>query len=166
MQFLLALLRLEKKSSAILVQWRDILGRIKETRSVYCNSSKIQAIRRRRKDGILVFFVQRKRIQRKNPCFFDDKSKTDLGFEIGRAQRKCQRRPTLQSLANPVVYQTQIIVSWFQLMIAAHYPHLYSKYVKLLLRKLMVKAQHLGSLDNNKCKPLPAEQTYILSFYL
>ena len=27
-------------------------------------------------------------------------SKTGLGFEIGQPQQKCQRRPTLQSLAN------------------------------------------------------------------
>ena len=37
------------------------------------------------------------------PEFFDEKSKTDLGFEIGQPQQKCQRRPTLQFMANPAV---------------------------------------------------------------
>ena len=37
------------------------------------------------------------------PDFFDEKSKIGLGFEIGQPQHKCQRRPTLQSMANPAV---------------------------------------------------------------
>ena len=32
--------------------------------------------------------------------FFDEKSKTGLGFEIEQPQWKCQRRATLQSLVN------------------------------------------------------------------
>ena len=39
------------------------------------------------------------------PDFFDEKSKTGLGFEIGQSQRKCQRRPTLQSMANPALWK-------------------------------------------------------------
>ena len=35
--------------------------------------------------------------------FFDENSKTGLGFEIGQPQQKCQRRPTLQSMANSAV---------------------------------------------------------------
>ena len=31
---------------------------------------------------------------------FDEKSKTDLGFEIGQRQQKCSRKPSPQSLAN------------------------------------------------------------------
>ena len=42
------------------------------------------------------------------PDVFDEKSKTGLGFEIRQPQRKCQRRPTLQSMANPAVEQYQI----------------------------------------------------------
>ena len=36
---------------------------------------------------------------------FDDESKTGLGFETRKQQRRCQRqrKPTLQSLANPAV---------------------------------------------------------------
>ena len=34
---------------------------------------------------------------------FDEKPKTGLGFEIGQPQPKCQHRPTLQSMTNPVV---------------------------------------------------------------
>ena len=37
------------------------------------------------------------------PDFFVEKSKTGLSFEFGQPQRKCQRRPTLQSMANPAV---------------------------------------------------------------
>ena len=40
------------------------------------------------------------------PDFFDEKSKTGLGFEFRQPQRKCQRRHTLQSMANPVVSKT------------------------------------------------------------
>ena len=39
--------------------------------------------------------------------FFDEKSKTGLGFESGQPPPKCQRRPTLQSMANPAVRQIQ-----------------------------------------------------------
>ena len=42
------------------------------------------------------------------PDFFYEKSKTDLGFEIGQPQRKCQRRTTLQSTANPAVYTRRL----------------------------------------------------------
>ena len=43
---------------------------------------------------------------KKTPDFFDEKSKTGVGFEIGQPQRKCQRRrPTLQSMANPSVVE-------------------------------------------------------------
>ena len=34
---------------------------------------------------------------------FEEESKTGLGFELGQRQQKCQRKPTLQSLANPAV---------------------------------------------------------------
>ena len=34
---------------------------------------------------------------------FDEESKAGLGFEIGQRQQKYQRKPTLQSLANPAV---------------------------------------------------------------
>ena len=37
------------------------------------------------------------------PDFCDEESKTCLGFEFGPPQRKCQRRPTLQSMANLAV---------------------------------------------------------------
>ena len=40
---------------------------------------------------------------RRKTDIFDEKSKTGLGFEFGKPQQKCQRRPTLQSMANPAV---------------------------------------------------------------
>ena len=49
-----------------------------------------------------------------SPDLFDEKSKTGLGFEFGQPQRKYQRRPTLQSMANPAVD-----VSDFPLMVQA-----------------------------------------------
>ena len=42
------------------------------------------------------------------PDLFNEKSKTGLGFEIEQIQRKCQRMPTLQSLANPVVEPAEL----------------------------------------------------------
>ena len=41
--------------------------------------------------------------KKKTSLVFYEKFKTDLGFEIRQPQRKYQRRPTLQSLANPAV---------------------------------------------------------------
>ena len=38
------------------------------------------------------------------PDFFDEKPKTGLGFEFGQPRQKYQRRPTLQSMANPAVH--------------------------------------------------------------
>ena len=35
--------------------------------------------------------------------FFDEKSKTGLGFDIRQPEQKFQHRPTLQSMANPAV---------------------------------------------------------------
>ena len=43
------------------------------------------------------------------PVFFDGKSKTGLGFEIGQPQQKCQRRPNLQSMANPAVLLVKLV---------------------------------------------------------
>ena len=37
------------------------------------------------------------------PIFFDEESKTGLGFEIELRHRKCQRKPSLQLLAHPAV---------------------------------------------------------------
>ena len=34
---------------------------------------------------------------------YAEESNTGLSFEIGQRQRKCQRKATLQSLANPAV---------------------------------------------------------------
>ena len=44
-----------------------------------------------------------KKTKKATPEVFDEKSKTSLGFEIGQPNRTCQRRPTLQSMANPAV---------------------------------------------------------------
>ena len=44
---------------------------------------------------------------------FEEESKTGLSFEIRQPHRKCQRKPTLQSLANPAVsikMQEQLLV--------------------------------------------------------
>ena len=41
-------------------------------------------------------FFERKKLS----LIFDEKSKTDLGFEIEQPQRTCQRRATLKSLVN------------------------------------------------------------------
>ena len=41
--------------------------------------------------------------EKTTPDFFDEKSKTSLGFEIGQPQQNCQYTPTLQSLANLAV---------------------------------------------------------------
>ena len=41
--------------------------------------------------------------KKNDPWFFGEKSKTCLGFEIGQPQRKFQRKPIMQSLANPAV---------------------------------------------------------------
>ena len=49
------------------------------------------------------FLTLRKKIKKTTPDFFDEKSKAGLGFEFGQPQRKCQSRPTLQSIANPAV---------------------------------------------------------------
>ena len=35
--------------------------------------------------------------------------KTGLGFEIGQPQQKCQRRPNLQSMANPAVLLVKLV---------------------------------------------------------
>ena len=48
-------------------------------------------------------FLTFRRNKKTTPDFFDEKSKTGLGFEIGQPQQKHQRRPTLQSVANPAV---------------------------------------------------------------
>ena len=34
---------------------------------------------------------------------FDEKTKNGIGLKIGQPQQKCQRRPTLQPIANPTV---------------------------------------------------------------
>ena len=47
------------------------------------------------------FFDFSDKLKKERPLFFNEKSETGLGFEIGQSQRKCQRRPTLQSIANP-----------------------------------------------------------------
>ena len=56
------------------------------------------------------FFDFSEKRKKTTPDFFDEKSKTGLGFEIGQPQRKCQRRPTLQSMANPAVYSAISVV--------------------------------------------------------
>ena len=48
--------------------------------------------------------------EKMTPNFFDERSKSGLGFEFGQPQRKCQRRPTLQSMANPAVCSTWFVV--------------------------------------------------------
>ena len=47
------------------------------------------------------------------PEFFDEKSKTGLGFEIGQPQQQCQGRPTLQSMTNPAVLSKRKTVNYF-----------------------------------------------------
>ena len=42
-------------------------------------------------------------LKKNDPCFFDEEPKTGLCFEIGQPQQKCQRKPTMQSMANPAV---------------------------------------------------------------
>ena len=49
------------------------------------------------------FWLFKKKTLKTTPDFFEEKSKTGLGFEIGQPQRRFQRRPTLQSMANPAV---------------------------------------------------------------
>ena len=49
------------------------------------------------------FFTFRKNKKKTTPDFLDEKPKTDLSFEIGQPQWKCQRTPTLQSMVNPGV---------------------------------------------------------------
>ena len=44
--------------------------------------------------------------KKKRTLFFYEKFKTGPGFEIGQPQWKCQRGPTLQSMANPAVFLT------------------------------------------------------------
>ena len=54
--------------------------------------------------AVRVQFLTFQKNEKTTPDFFDEKSKTGVGFEIGQPQQKCQRRPTLQSLANPAVH--------------------------------------------------------------
>ena len=53
------------------------------------------------------FFDFSQKYKKTTPDFFDEKSKTGLGFEIGQSQQKCQLRPTLQSMTNPGVHPMQ-----------------------------------------------------------
>ena len=50
------------------------------------------------------FWDFRKILKHMPRVVFDKESKTGLDFEIGQPQQKFQRRPTLQSMANPAVY--------------------------------------------------------------
>ena len=54
--------------------------------------------------GCTISFIDfSKKLIKTTPVFFDEKSKTGLGFDFGQPQQKWQRRPTLQSMANPAV---------------------------------------------------------------
>ena len=54
---------------------------------------------------------------KKNPKYmpsvvWDEDSKTDLGYETGPSQQKCQRKPSLHSMATPAVRVITIQLGW------------------------------------------------------
>ena len=57
-----------------------------------------------------------KKIKKTTPDVFDEKSKTGLGFEIGPPLQKCQCRPILQSMANPAVPISSLLLNMGDLL--------------------------------------------------
>ena len=41
-----------------------------------------------------------------------EESKTGLGYEIRPSQLKCQRKPSLQSIANPAVFSKIFVITY------------------------------------------------------
>ena len=56
----------------------------------------------------------RKKLKKKRPLIFLWEIQTGLSFEFGQPQQTCQRRLTLQSMANPAVTNTCQSMQWYQ----------------------------------------------------
>ena len=57
------------------------------------------------------FEILQKSKQKMSPVVFNEESKTGLCSEIRQRKRNCQRKPTLQSLANPAVRAHVILLT-------------------------------------------------------
>ena len=53
--------------------------------------------------AVQAHFLTFQKMKKTTPDFIGEKPKTGLAFEIRQLQQKFQRRPTLQSMANPAV---------------------------------------------------------------